>query len=571
MIEALALVAVALTVAVPLLVVLGRLAHPDWSQPLRLMRLQAEEAATRMRQLREEINASIKTAGDSIAKSVGGLSNVTKPEMLVTELITLTETSRVSARELREEVAASSKALTESVGGSMKEIAEAQGNQLAVFGRELLVLAQTTERKLDAVREVVETRLNALSEASNSGKALHPRESATGSAQGAREEIASVRNFNDSIDSIAKSMEGVAAFQQRQFDGFAKQLRTLMESNERKLDALRGVVEERLQRLQEGTAIKVDEMQQGVDANLRRTLETGLRESFRPVNHRLEQIHEGLGELHTLATGVGDGQQTSSNAKQRGSRDEVQLGNLLEQVLTADQFDQNVAIRDGSSERIGFAIKLPRRDEDGEDLVWLPIDARCPREDYHRLLDAEETADARAVAVAGGDLEAAIKTAARTMSEQYLNPPKTTDFAIMFLPAEELFAEVIRRPGLAEYVQREYHVVVAGPTTLAALLQSLQWGSRALAIQEPPSAGWSILAAITREGGTFGDILGGVRRGLMLASDTIDAIVRKRRTNGTLSGVQELSAADAESLLTGSENLAPEVAAQRESHGHGDA
>jgi len=561
-------VALLVAVVVLLLVVLTRLAHLDLSRPV-LARLEAvekgqergeravreeiaknrDEMTTQAKYLREEVGASVKGAGDSLVKSVAEISTVqqTQLDAFATQLGKLTETNRTAAKELREEIAACVKALTDSVVASMKETAELQKDQLEIFGQRLQALTQTTEQKLDGIRETVEVRLNTLQDAS-SGKLDHMRESATESAQRAREEIASsLHGFNESI---VKSTGEIAALQKSELEGFSKQLATLMESSEKKHDALRRVVEERLRLLQTDNAVKLDQMRQTVDEKLQGTLEKRLGESFALVSDRLEKVHQGLGEMQTLAMGVGDLKKMLSNVKTRGTWGEVQLGSLLDQVLTPDQFAANVATKDGSGERVEFAIKLPGRNDDGQEVVWLPIDAKCPQEDYHRLLDAREKAHADGVEAAGRDLETAIKTAARAISDKYLNPPKTTDFAIMFLPTEGLFAEVVRRPGLVEYLQREYRIVVAGPTTLAALLNSLQMGFRTLAIQKRSSEVWTILGAVKAEFGRFGEILGGVQKRLRQASDTIDTAVTKTRTiERKLRDVQELPAPDAERLL----------------------
>ena len=539
-------VALLVAVVVLLLVVLTRLAHLDLSRPV-LARLEAvekgqergeravreeiaknrDEMTTQAKYLREEVGASVKGAGDSLVKSVAEISTVqqTQLDAFATQLGKLTETNRTAAKELREEIAACVKALTDSVVASMKETAELQKDQLEIFGQRLQALTQTTEQKLDGIRE-----------------------SATESAQRAREEIASsLHGFNESI---VKSTGEIAALQKSELEGFSKQLATLMESSEKKHDALRRVVEERLRLLQTDNAVKLDQMRQTVDEKLQGTLEKRLGESFALVSDRLEKVHQGLGEMQTLAMGVGDLKKMLSNVKTRGTWGEVQLGSLLDQVLTPDQFAANVATKDGSGERVEFAIKLPGRNDDGQEVVWLPIDAKCPQEDYHRLLDAREKAHADGVEAAGRDLETAIKTAARAISDKYLNPPKTTDFAIMFLPTEGLFAEVVRRPGLVEYLQREYRIVVAGPTTLAALLNSLQMGFRTLAIQKRSSEVWTILGAVKAEFGRFGEILGGVQKRLRQASDTIDTAVTKTRTiERKLRDVQELPAPDAERLL----------------------
>jgi DNA recombination protein RmuC len=370
MTQAFVLVTVALAVAVPLLVVLKRLAHPDWSQPLQLMRLQSEEAATRMRQLREEIGVSIKAVGDSVAKSLYVSPSAGTPATVETELTTLTEANRTSAMQLREEIAVSSQALTDSLVRSMNEIVETQQNQLAVLGRHLLALAKTTEEKLDELRGAVEMRLSASPEASVT------RDRPTECNPLKREDLATgLRALNDSIES---NLNEIAVLQKNEFDGVAEHLRALADANEKNVDGMRSVAEEQARRMQEDSAVKIDQFCVAVDEKLRRTLERGLGDSLQPVSDRLEQIYEGIGEIRALAAGSDDEIRTPVDARPEGAWEEVYLGNLLGRVLPPEQFEPRVVTRKGSGERVEFAVRLPARDEDGQDPTWLPI-ASCPR------------------------------------------------------------------------------------------------------------------------------------------------------------------------------------------------
>jgi DNA recombination protein RmuC len=323
----------------------------------------------------------------------------------------------------------------------------------------------------------------------------------------------------------------------------------LSESIEKKLEAIRGTVEGELRRMQTDNAKQLDQMRQTVDEKLQGTLEKRLGESFKQVSDRLEQVHKGLGEMQTLATGVGDLKKVLTNVKTRGTWGEVQLGVLLEQVLTPDQFAANVSTKD-AGERVEFAVKLPGQGTDKDETVWLPIDAKFPIEDYQRLTEAQERADVEGVEVAGKQLENRVKTCARTISEKYLNPPQTTDFGILFLPIEGLFAEVIRRTGLIDAIQRDYRVIIAGPTTLWSILNSLQMGFRTLAIQKRSSEVWNLLAAVKTEWTKYGEVLEGVQKKLHQASDTIEkAKVRSKAIGRKLKDVQELPASDATALL----------------------
>src|SRR5436190_161818 len=307
----------------------------------------------------------------------------------------------------------------------------------------------------------------------------------------------------------------------------------------RSLEGVRSIVDVRLRQLQDDNAKQIDKMRATVDEKLQGTLEKRLGESFKLVSERLEQVHQGLGAMRQLASDVGGLQKVLANVKTRGGWGEVQLGNLLEQVLTADQFSKNVQTRSDSAERVDFAIKLPG-DENGAP-VWLPIDAKFPTEDYQRLLAAQDRGDADSIEGAMRGLETQLKKSAKDICSKYINPPRTTDFALMFLPTEGLYAEAVRRVGLVEQVQRECRVVFAGPTTLAALLNSLQMGFRMLAIQKSSSEVWSLLAGVKNEFGKFGALLDGVKKKLDQASSQIDDVARKSRTiEKRLNRVEEL-------------------------------
>jgi DNA recombination protein RmuC len=350
-------------------------------------------------------------------------------------------------------------------------------------------------------------------------------------------------------DAVLQRMKEVANFQKVQLDSMTGAITKLQESNEKKLEAIRITVEEKLQSLQNDNAKQLEQMRQTVDEKLHGTLEKRLGESFKQVSDRLEQVHKGLGEMQTLATGVGDLKKVLTNVKTRGTWGEVQLGALLEQVLSPDQFAVNVATKDGG-ERVEFAIKLPGQGTDKDETLWLPIDAKFPIEDYQRLLEAQDRGDVDGVEAAGKQLENRVKACACDICDKYVNPPKTTDFAILFLPIEGLFAEVIRRTGLTESIQRDRRVVIAGPTTLWSILSSLQMGFRTLAIQKRSSEVWNLLGAVKTEWTKYGDVLDAVQKKLTQASDTIEkAKVRSRAVGRKLKDVQELPVGDAAALL----------------------
>ena len=305
------------------------------------------------------------------------------------------------------------------------------------------------------------------------------------------------------------------------------------------LEGVRAIVDVRLKELQQDNAKQIDKMRATVDEKLQGTLEKRLGESFKLVSDRLEQVHKGLGAMQQLASDVGGLQKVLSNVKMRGGWGEVQLGSLLEQVLTADQFARNVKTRDESAERVEFAIKLPG-DENGAP-VWLPVDAKFPTEDYQRLLAAQDKGDVVGIDDAMKSLETQLKKSAKDICQKYINPPRTTDFALMFLPTEGLYAEAIRRVGLVEQVQRDCRVIFAGPTTLAALLNSLQMGFRTLAIQKRSSEVWNLLAAVKTEFGKFGEALSAVKDKLDQAARHVDTVaVRSRAITKKLRDVEEL-------------------------------
>jgi DNA recombination protein RmuC len=315
--------------------------------------------------------------------------------------------------------------------------------------------------------------------------------------------------------------------------------KTQREELGKSLESVRSIVDLRLKQLQEDNSKQIDKMRATVDEKLQGTLEKRLGESFKLVSDRLEQVHQGLGAMQQLASDVGGLQKVLTNVKARGGWGEVQLGALLEQVLTPEQFARNVKTRDESNENVEFAIKLPG-DENGAP-VWLPIDAKFPTEDYHRLIAAQEKGDTNAVEESMKSLEAQLKRSAKDICQKYINPPKTTDFALMFLPTEGLYAEAIRRVGLVEQVQRDCRVVFAGPTTLAALLNSLQMGFRTLAIQKRSSEVWNLLAVVKSEFGKFGEALSGVKEKLDQAARKIEDVdVRSRAITKKLRDVEEL-------------------------------
>jgi DNA recombination protein RmuC len=443
-------------------------------------------------------------------------------------------------------VAVNLKTFGETITGTMKDHAAAQKAQQDFFSTQLQKLTETNEDKLAAVKDVLEQRLSAIQE-ENGNKLDQMRVGTSTSSKDMRDEVnLSLKNFNDSV---LKTMTQLSDAQTKEMETFSAQLGLLTESNQARLEALKVAVEAKLQSLQEDNAKQLDQMRATVDEKLQGTLEKRLGESFRQVSERLEQVSKGLGEMQSLATGVGDLKKVLTNVKARGTWGEVQLGNLLEQVLSPEQYEANVAPK-GGSERVEFAIKLPGRTDKADEVVWLPIDAKWPVEDYQRLTEAQERGDAIASEAAILQLELRIKQCAKDISEKYLNPPKTTDFGILFLPTEGLFAEVIRRSALVEVLQVKYRVIVAGPTTLWSILSSLQMGFRTLAIQKRSSEVWTLLAAVKTEWGKYGAVLTKVQKKLQEASNTMEEANKRNRAVGRkLRDVQDLPTTEASSLL----------------------
>jgi DNA recombination protein RmuC len=376
-------------------------------------------------------------------------------------------------------------------------------------------------------RETTESRsvaddLARLNERLQQALAAARQEAAEAAAAQRHELLAQMQELGRTLHALLSTLgEGqqrriaeLTAAQQAQFDAVRQTL-------DSRLESLRSSVGEQLDKVRQDNAVKLEEMRRTVDEKLHDTLEKRLGESFKQVSDRLEQVHKGLGEMQALAVGVGDLKKVLTNVKTRGSWGEVQLGALLEQLLTADQYAAQVRVRPRSTEIVDFAIRLPGRD-DGDTPVWLPIDAKFPKEDYERLSDAAERGDVAGVEAAVRQLDARIRQEARDIRDKYIAPPDTTDFAILYLPTEGLYAEVLRRPGLADFLQRECRVVVAGPTTLAALLNSLQMGFRTLAIQKRSSEVWKLLAAVKKKFEGFGETFSRVQKKIQEADKALD-------------------------------------------------
>jgi len=415
---------------------------------------------------------------------------------------------RAQQQGTRQELGANFAQFQQTLAAQLTSVATLQNSQIDGFAQQLAKLNATNTEQLDSMRQTISAH-----------------------ARVAREEQAvSLKRFGDTLN---------------------QSLGTLTESNAQRMAEVRATLEAKIRDLQQDNGLRLEEMRKTVDEKLHATLEHRLGESFKLVSDRLDKVHQGLGEMQQLAIGVGDLKRVLTNIKTRGTWGEVQLEMLLEQMLTVDQYGKNVETVPGSGERVEFAIKLPGHGKgDGQRPVWMPIDAKFPKEQYERIADATERADADGVAAAGRELERAVRVEAKSIADKYLSPPLTTDFAILFLPTEGLYAEVMRRPGLADDLQRVHRVSIAGPSTLSALLNSLQMGFRTLALEQRSSEVWQVLGAVKTEFGKFGDVLAATRNTLERAAKNIEnAEMRSRQMSRKLKSVEALPAEAAQQLL----------------------
>ena len=420
--------------------------------------------------------------------------------------------SGATARDLRGELSESVARLSHQISGQMSSIATVQNNQIDAFSRQLVELTSANERRFTDLRETVDKKLG---------------ESKEDARLGRDETAGTLKRFSESLN---------------------QQLGTIQDASDKRLVEMRTLIESRLEAIQKDNAEKLEKMRATVDEKLHATLEQRLGESFKLVSDRLEQVHKGLGEMQTLASGVGDLKRVLTNVKTRGTWGEVQLGALLDQILTKEQYQTNVATRPGSNERVEYAIRFPGRE--GQDQMWLPIDCKFPAEDYDRLLAAQDRADPAGVEEASKAIETVLKLEARKIRDKYIEPPHTSDFGVLYLPTEGLYAEALRRPGLADFLQREMRVVVAGPTTLNAMLNSFQMGFKTLAIEKRSSEVWLVLGAVKSEFGKFGEVLAATKRQLETVTRSIDqAETRSRQMERKLKDVEALPEARAQGLL----------------------
>ena len=407
-----------------------------------------------------------------------------------------------------------------------------QGETFGHIARELLTRLQMIEERMGQNEETVRRNFSQMG--------AEQREDARSGREEQSKGLAALS------DAQAKRIKEIGDLQRQSLESFSLRLTDVGRRNEEKLEAMRGTIETKLFELQKGNEEKLEKMRATVDEKLHTTLEKRLGEAFSSVSERLEQVHKGLGEMTTLASDVGDLKKVLSNVKVRGTWGEMQLGSLLEQVLTPEQYATNVCIKPNGKERVEFAIILPGSKND-DNPVLLPIDSKFPIEDYQRLVTASEAADAAAVAKARGALKERVVEEAKKIRDKYVEPPYTTDFGILYLPVEGLYAEVLHIDGLCETLMRQYRVAPAGPTTIAALLNSLQMGFRTLAIEKRSSEVWTLLGVVKSEFEKFGGILEKTRQKIDQAGKELENAQRKTKTiNAKLRKVQELPAGDRE-------------------------
>jgi DNA recombination protein RmuC len=423
----------------------------------------------------------------------------------------LREETASAGRMAREEMSNRLEGFSAGLTNSVSALGKAQGERLDGFAKQLSEGRSASETQGKALREEVGQTLATL---------------------GSR---------------LTESLEAAGKKQTEGLTSVAGSIKEMTEANERRQETLRATVEGRLDQLRTENAEKLEQMRVTVDEKLQGTLEARLGASFTQVNENLERVYKSVGEMQSLASGVGDLKRVLTNVKSRGTWGEVTLGLLLEQVMTPEQYAQNVEVRPHSGQRVEYAIKLPG---DGDVPLWLPIDAKMPTEDYERLAEASERGDVAAVEEAGKGIERAVKLAAKSVHDKYICPPHTTDLGIMFLPNEGLYAEVLRRPGLVDTLQREFQVTVAGPTNLVAILSAIRMGFRTLAIQQRSGEVWTVLGKVKHEFGKFGDVLDKVQKKLGEAQNVVEAAgVRRRAVDRQLRDVEALPDASPHDVL----------------------
>jgi DNA recombination protein RmuC len=480
------------------------------------LRESRDETTRQARDLREEVSNTQAKANEVLVRTVNTLGDDQKN---IIERLTRTIDERLEQVRVM---------LDEKLGQS----ADSQRKGLENFGRTVTGLTDMTKTELLTQRERIQTQLQEI--------------------QKSNEE-----RFDKVREAVDEKLRQVLEDQRKHLADVITALKGLEKAQQQEQEKAREALDSKFRQIQESNEKKLDEMRQTVDEKLHHTLEKRLGESFKIVSERLEAVQRGLGEMQTLATGVGDLKRVLGNVKERGTWGEYQLGAILSEILTPDQYAQNVRTKEGR-ESVEFAVKLPGRSQDHDTPVWLPIDSKFPKESYERLVDAARIADADAVEAASNELRKAVVKMARDIQEKYINPPASTDFGILFLPTEGLYAEVLRQSGLHDELQQKHRVLVAGPTTLSAILNSLRVGFQTLAIEKRASEVWTVLGAVKTEFGKFGDFLSKVKRHIDAASQTLDAsATRTRAMERKLKAVEQLPADQVQTVLALQEAMTP--------------
>ena len=499
------------------------------------LRALREEVSRSEQEVRSEVRTSQKTITDMLLTSVSELSKTLTAQLEGTrntiddrfQKLQQSNDSKLGQvdRTVTKQLQTTSDMLVKTVG----ELGDAQSQRLEDVTRSINDLTQSNETSIENIRKSTDGRIQNL-QTSNENSLKQIRQTVT-------------EQLRITSDTLVKTVGELGKAQTNQLTNNTKAISDLTQSNKTSIDDVRTMVDKRLQDMQTNNESKLDEMRKTVDEKLHSTLEKRLGESFNIVSKRLEDVQRGLGEMQSLATGVGDLKQVLTNVKARGTWGEVQLGTLLEDILTPDQYGTNVKLHENSHEEVEYAIRLPGNEEGPDSSVWLPIDSKLPLADYEKLVAATDTtAENKAIQA----LTRVVRAEAKKIQEKYISPPKTTDFAIMFLPTEGLYAEVLRVPGLITELLQSYRIVVAGPTTLAAILSSLRMGFRTLAIEKHSSEVWEVLGAVKSEFGKFGGVMAKLKRQLNTAAKTVDETgVRTRAMERKLRTVEELPAEEA--------------------------
>ena len=499
----------------------------------------------------DKFTEELKSHSEILAKSQSNLRETLENRQSIliqtidSKLVEMGSNQDKQAKSLREEMTESFGRLGHSLNESLKIFGDSQKERLNKFTEELKSHSEILAKSQTDLRETLEKRLNILIQTIDS-KLVEMGVNQDKQAKDLREEMTgNVVRFGHSL---SESLKIFGDSQKERLEAVTQSLLVLSERHDTAQKELKLTVENRLDVLRTENTQKLEDMRKTVDEKLQATLETRLGESFTRVVEQLERVHKGIGEMQNLAAGVGDLKKLLSNVRVRGTWGEVQLGAILEQMLTPDQFIKNAQIKEGSQERVEFAILLPGQDEKSH--VLLPIDAKFPQEDYDRLLSFSENGDAEGIAQASKELENRIRSFAKTIREKYIDPPKTTDFAILFLPTEGLYAEILRRPGVFEQIQKEFHVTLTGPTTLSALLNALQMGFRTLLIEKRSSEVWKILGAVSAEFSKYNEVVDKLSKQLDTAVKSVEKLgTRTRAMNRKLTGVEKLPDESAQLIL----------------------